>query len=75
MNRKDTESAGDKRGKGGWLFLVAVVVLYGVSAAIDSDLTQRALDSFTQMAGKIVPVLALVFILIFITNFFSILKE
>jgi len=57
-------------GKGGWLFFAVVVLMYGISAVIDLDLTRQALDSFIQMADKIAPALVLVFVLIFITDLF-----
>ncbi len=70
MSQKNTESTGGRRWKGGWLFLVVVMLMYGISAAIDSDLTQKAVDSFIQMFDNIVPALVLVFVLMFITDLF-----
>ena len=67
MNHKDT---GGRRGKGGWLFLAAVVTIYGITAVIDWDLTRRALDSFIKIADKVAPALVLVFVLIFISALF-----
>jgi len=69
MKRKDAKG---KRGsgKGGWLFLAIVVLMYAISAIIDWDLTQRALDMFIPMADKIAPTLILVFVLMFVINLF-----
>ena len=66
MSRKDTRG----RRKGGWLFLAVVMLVYGISAVIDWDLTRRALESFIQMADKVAPALVLVFALFFISNLF-----
>jgi len=67
MERKD-KGGRQGSGKGGWLFLAVVVSMYGIGALIDWDLTQQALDMFISMADKIVPMLVLVFILLFISN-------
>lgn len=64
----------DKRQKnnpirvGGWIFLVIVFLLYGVAALADTELTLKALTSFTRMLDQVLPVLCLVFVLIFVVN-------
>ncbi len=60
----------EKSGKSGWLFLASVLLLYGLAALIDSDLTLNAAGYFLQIVGSVVPVLVLVFILIFLFNLF-----
>ncbi|MGD8484358.1 MAG: hypothetical protein PVF81_05810 [Thioalkalispiraceae bacterium] len=53
---------------GGWIFLVSVLLLYGLTALLDSDLALRAGTSFLHLLDKVIPVLLLVFILIFVVN-------
>jgi uncharacterized membrane protein YraQ (UPF0718 family) len=55
-------------GKGGWIFLVIVLLIYGVVALLDSELAASAFTSFMQLLDKVLPVLLLVFILLFIIN-------
>lgn len=60
-----------KRGKssvGGWLFLLIVVLIYGVIALIDIELTSLAMADFTKLLDKMLPALVIVFILIFMVN-------
>ena len=57
-----------KGGKGGWLFLALVLVLYAVTAAVDSELTGKALGKFTQLIAQVAPILVLVFVLILATE-------
>lgn len=49
---------------GGWLFLLSMLVAYGVVAGIDMALFERALDFFAGIIGRVLPVLALVFVLL-----------
>lgn len=56
------------RGKGGWIFLVIVLLIYGVVALLDEGLAAKAMNSFTRLLDKVLPVLLIVFILIFIVN-------
>ena len=57
-----------KNGVGGWLFLAIVLLIYGVTALLDSELTSKAMTSFLHLLDKVLPVLLIVFILIFIVN-------
>ncbi len=57
-----------KKGIGGWLFLAIVLLIYGVTALFDSGLTLKAMTSFIQLLDKVLPVLLIVFVLIFIVN-------
>ena len=57
-----------KRGQGGWLFLALVLLAYGLLWLVNSDATTQALSFFTQVMGQVLPVLGLVFLLLFITN-------
>lgn len=63
-----SERKSRKGGIGGWIFLTVVLVIYGVTALLDSDLTLRAATVFLQLLDKVYPVLVLVFLLIFIID-------
>lgn len=63
-----SERKSRKSGIGGWIFLTVVLVIYGVTALLDSDLTLRAATVFLQLLDKVYPVLVLVFLLIFIID-------
>ncbi|MEA1888601.1 MAG: permease [Pseudomonadota bacterium] len=63
-----SESKAGKGGAGGWIFLAVVLVTYGVTALLDSELTLRAITVFLQLLDKVYPVLVLVFLLIFIID-------
>jgi uncharacterized membrane protein YraQ (UPF0718 family) len=63
-----SERKAGKGGAGGWIFLTVVLVIYGVTALLDSDLTLRAITVFLQLLDKVYPVLILVFLLIFIID-------
>jgi len=43
-------------------------MIYGLTAVVDSELALRALAGFTQLLDKVLPALALVFVLIFAIN-------
>jgi uncharacterized membrane protein YraQ (UPF0718 family) len=45
-----------------------VLMIYGLTAVVDSELALRALAGFTQLLDKVLPALALVFVLIFAIN-------
>jgi uncharacterized membrane protein YraQ (UPF0718 family) len=49
---------------GGWLFLLLVLVVYGVVGATDSTLFDNALAFFGQVIRQVLPVLALVFLML-----------
>jgi len=51
-------------------FLLFTLALYGVAALFDPALTLAALKYFTVILAKVVPVLALVFVVLFLTNLF-----
>lgn len=42
-----SERKAGKGGVGGWIFLTVVLVIYGVTALLDSNLTLRAITFFT----------------------------
>ena len=52
-------------GIGGWVFLVVVLVIYAVTALLDYEQVLSAIGVFTQLLDKVLPALALVFVLIF----------
>jgi uncharacterized membrane protein YraQ (UPF0718 family) len=60
MSGKDARST-----RGGWWFLAAVAAMYAVCAAIVPDLALRALAHAWQALHNMLPVLALVFALLF----------
>ena len=66
--KKNMPQKSKKKGIGGWLFLTIVLLIYGVTALFDSALALEAVTSFIQLLEKVVPVLLIVFILIFIIN-------
>jgi uncharacterized membrane protein YraQ (UPF0718 family) len=68
MSEKQPKAKRKGGGKGGWLFLALVLLLYAISGAVDGELTRQALGKFTQLAEQVVPVLVLVFALIFTTE-------
>ncbi|MCK4743853.1 MAG: hypothetical protein KAT25_08540 [Sulfuriflexus sp.] len=65
---KNKPQKNTKKGRCGWLFLAIVLLIYGVTALFDSELTLKAMTSFIHLLDKVLPVLLIVFILIFIVN-------
>ena len=61
---------GFSKGFGGWLFLIAVGVLYGLIGRFNPIVVTDALVSFESLFLRIVPILALVFGLLFFTSLF-----
>jgi uncharacterized membrane protein YraQ (UPF0718 family) len=57
-----------KKGWGGWLFLAIVLFIYGLATLIDAELVLKAASSFIYMLDTVLPVLLVVFVLIFIIN-------
>ncbi|MDZ7802956.1 hypothetical protein [Thiohalophilus sp.] len=57
-----------KRGLGGWLFLLLVVAAYGVVALVDVNTAGRAVGHFEKVMGKVLPVLAIVFVLLLLID-------
>lgn len=53
-----------------WLFLGMVALLYAVVAAVDATVIARAFSFFASIARQVIPVLVLVFVLVFLTNLF-----
>lgn len=64
-SRRSTELAG---ALGGWLFLLAVVGLYGIGALYDPRVVADALTSLRSLLVRVLPVLLLVFGLLFLAN-------
>ena len=54
-----------RSGIGGWVFLVVVLVIYAATALVDSGPILEAVSVFTRLLDKVLPALALVFVLIF----------
>lgn len=65
---KDKPQTKMKKGMGGWLFLAIVLLIYAVTALLDSELSLHAMASFIKLLDKVLPVLLIVFILIFTLN-------
>lgn len=57
-----------RRGLGGWLFLTLVVVTYVLVGLVEPEATIQALSFFLHVMRQVLPVLGLVFILLFIAN-------
>lgn len=57
-----------KRKLGGWLFLALVLAAYGATVLIDRGLARAAFGDFLAMFGKMLPVLVLVFVLMFLVE-------
>src|SRR3990172_10838387 len=59
-----------KRKLGGWLFLALVLAAYGATVLVDPGRARATFADFLAMFGKVVPVLALVFVLMFLVELF-----
>ena len=59
-----------QRNLGGWLFLIVVLMIYGMTAFLDIELASQAISFFLHLLEQVLPVLLIVFILIFIINLF-----
>jgi uncharacterized membrane protein YraQ (UPF0718 family) len=57
-----------RRGWGGWLFLLVVLMAYGLTGLLQPDAAARALAHLRQVMAQVLPVLGLVFVLLFIAN-------
>jgi len=57
-----------KRGLGGWLFLALVLITYGLLSLVNPAATSQSLVFFTHVMLQVLPVLGLVFLLLFIAN-------
>lgn len=65
---QDKSQKTKNKGIGGWIFLAIVLLIYGVITLLDSKLALQAITLFVQLLGKVLPVLLIVFILIFSIN-------
>lgn len=57
-------------GRGGWIFLAVVVLLYAITALGSPGLALAALSAFQDMCGQLAVVLALVFALMFLFDLY-----
>jgi len=57
-------------GVGGWLFLGLVLLAHAAAALLEPDVAAQARAAFARMAGSVVPVLLLVFALVFLVERF-----
>ncbi|MEA2064754.1 MAG: hypothetical protein U9O66_00460 [Patescibacteria group bacterium] len=55
---------------GKWIFLIIVAIIYLIAAITDFNLIKIALSESIVLFKKIIPVFALVFVFIFLSNFF-----
>ena len=62
--------AGHRKVSGRTIFLMVMVAIYGLVWGADPKIASAALKEFFAMAGKVLPILGLVFILLFILNIF-----
>lgn len=64
------KSAARKRGFGTWMFLGLALLAYAVVALVAPDVAVQAWRAFVRMTGSVVPVLVLVFALVFLVERF-----
>ena len=57
-----------RSGLGGWLFLAIVLIGYGLSFLLSPELTTDALVFFSRVMRQMLPILGLVFLLLFIAD-------
>ena len=57
-----------KKGRGGWLFLAVVLITYGLLGLVNPAATSQSLTFFTHIMAQVLPVLGLVFFLLFVAN-------
>jgi len=59
-----------KKTYGGWIFFALVLIAYVILGVTDPDAGRQAFDFFTHVMVQVLPVLVLVFVLLFLTNLF-----
>ena len=57
-----------KKGRGGWLFLALVLFAYALLGLVNPEATGQALTFFTHVMDQMLPILGLVFVLLFVAN-------
>lgn len=57
-----------RKGYGGWIFLAVVLAAYGLAGVIEPEKTVHALAFFSHVVGQVLPVLGLVFLLLFVAH-------
>jgi len=57
-----------KYGRGGWLFLALTLLAYMLLSLTDPEASKKSLTFFTHVMAQVLPMLGLVFLLLFITN-------
>ncbi len=58
----------EKKGVGGWLFLLLVLAAYGVTGAIDAEIVVQALSFFGKAMRKVLPALVIVFLFLLMAD-------
>ncbi len=69
------ERTRSRNSRGGWWFLLAVILLYLLIALFDIEYARRSLQHFLKMGRDLLPVLILVFLFIWLFNLSSSMKE
>ena len=54
----------------GWIFLVAVVLIYAIVGAVNYSVFEKTVLAFGRLLWSVLPILGLVFGLLFLTNLF-----
>ena len=57
-----------KTGHGGWLFLALVLITYGLLGLVDPVAASKSFVFFTHVMFQVLPILSLVFLLLFVAN-------
>jgi len=57
------------KGRGGWVFLVLVLFAYGLLGLVNPEVMSQSLGFFSQVMRQVLPILVLVFLLLFVANF------
>lgn len=64
-------SAAERQRPFGWVFLLCALLLHGVLAVLDSELSVEALERSIVLVSRIWPAFALAFVILFVLNVFS----
>lgn len=59
-----------RKGSGGWIFLSLVLLAYGLLSLANRDDAIQAMAVFLRVMRQVIPVLGLVFVLLFLANYF-----
>ncbi|MCG6939117.1 MAG: permease [Gammaproteobacteria bacterium] len=65
---KDSSVKRHKSGIAGWIFLGIVLSIYALTAVLDGELAATVITTFSHLLERVLPVLLIVFLLIFVIN-------